>query len=169
MFERKFGDQQHPKYVPKELLEKKHLRMLTVFNTIDGSTKFQVIVFKPNSQTILAAECICLCKLCKVAYCSCTLFKEYCLNVKLLKQTSVRSSVKKFEKNTTQSNSSSHGFLLPGSICAIAAEKKPPNTIDKVAGKDAINYYRYQIPEGIQFICGRYLEKVAKAKKGKKI
>lgn len=60
MVERKFGDQQHPKYVIKELLEKDIFEKqmdsrLTVFNMVGGSTKFQAIIFKPNSQKILAA------------------------------------------------------------------------------------------------------------------
>ena len=81
ILERKFGDRQNPKYVFKELLEKDMFEKQmdsrqTVFNTVDSSTKFQVIVFKPNSPKILTAERICLCELCKVAYGSFAISKE---------------------------------------------------------------------------------------------
>lgn len=155
MLERKFGDEQHAKYTIKELLEKDiwEANGLTVFN--------KVVVFKPNSPTILAAEHMCLSEICKAAHGTCALCKKDCLNGKLLKQTSLRSFVKELNKSTTQSNSSSHEFLLLGSICAIAAYNSPDTICfiyieeDKVAGKDKINNYGHKIPEGIQFVHGR--------------
>ena len=92
MLERKFGDNEHPKYVVKELSEKDELEewvesRLKVFNTVNGSNKFQVIVFKPSSKTISAAERIYLCTSCKANYGSCALFQQYDLSVETLKET----------------------------------------------------------------------------------
>ena len=74
---------------------------LKVCKTIEGSSSFQVMLFKPNSAIIRAASRICICDLCKVDYGSCKLFQDYTLQVQILKETLLRSS--RMESNTSES------------------------------------------------------------------
>ena len=66
-------------------------------------------------------------------------------------------------------------FLLPGSVCAIAADEKSADMVwfvyiecEKEAGKDEIDSYGHIGAEGHNFICGKYLEKIGTVKGGKK-
>ena len=62
-----------------------------MFPTVDGSSQFQVMVFKPD-MSILAAPRLCICDLCKQSYGSCSLFETYHLDVQNLKSTTLRSN-----------------------------------------------------------------------------
>ena len=59
------------------------------FISINGSTLFQVILFKPNTTHTLAASRLCLCSECNTEYGSCDLFKHYTINVKHLKKKNI--------------------------------------------------------------------------------
>ena len=79
-----------PDYVIKEIFvedvnEARRNAVLKVCKTIEGSSSFQVMLFKPNSAIIRAASRICICDLCKVDYGSCKLFQDYTLQVQILK------------------------------------------------------------------------------------
>ena len=68
----------HLQYTVKETDEKvlESERRLKVFPSIDGSNKFQVMLFKPNSTSFVAANRICICNTCKTQYGTCSLFKR---------------------------------------------------------------------------------------------
>ena len=50
-------------------------------STIDGSSSFHALVFKPNSRAFRASTRLCVCDDCKVEYGSCKLFKDYTLTI----------------------------------------------------------------------------------------
>ena len=76
----KFNDKLNPTYVVKEIkqrnvdLERAEAKF-KIFKAIDGSTKFQVILFTPCSDSIKAANRICICNECELEFGSCDLFK----------------------------------------------------------------------------------------------
>ena len=72
----------HDNEIDEKALEMKRAakRMMT-FPTINGSSKFQIMCFKPNALTFRAAPFICVCEECQKYYGSCSLFHEYPLNV----------------------------------------------------------------------------------------
>ena len=124
----KFGDQEQPKYYVKEIgkseVEEKRAEMrLQVFKTIPGSIKFQVIVFQPNKDYVLAARRLCLCDSCKIVYGSCSMFEKFPLKVGQLKETTSRSSTLT-PAETSDATSIAHEFLFEKSICAVAADVK---------------------------------------------
>ena len=45
-----------------------------IYKRMDGSAKFQVIVFKPNSNSFKAGNRLCVCDECCISYDSCSLF-----------------------------------------------------------------------------------------------
>ena len=70
---------EHLQYIVKEIDEKdlefeRAAARLKVFPSIDGSNKFQVMLFEPNSTSFVAANRICICKTCKTKYGMCSLF-----------------------------------------------------------------------------------------------
>ena len=78
----KFKDSTNPEYVVKEidcslLEENRAAASLLAHPTIDGSSTFQVIVFKPNSDHLKAANRICVCQQCQKDYGSCNIFSSY--------------------------------------------------------------------------------------------
>ena len=94
----KFEKKECPTYVVKEIDEKvlniaRANSMLKVFKTVAGSSKFQVILFTPNSCTIKAANRLCICELCKIEYGTCSLFRSFELEVQCLKETTLRSTI----------------------------------------------------------------------------
>ena len=120
----KFEKKECPTYVVKEIDEKvlniaRANSMLKDFKTVAASSKFQVILFTPNSCTIKAANRLCISELCKIEYGTCSLFRSIELEVHCLKETTLRSTIA--EEDIVGENVS-HEFLLPGSMCAIAAE-----------------------------------------------
>ena len=69
----RFKDSTNPEYVVKEidcslLEENRAAASLLAHPTIDGSSTFQVIVFKPNSDHLKAANRICVCQQCQKDY-----------------------------------------------------------------------------------------------------
>ena len=95
---------------------------------LDGSSAFQV-VFTPGSKQVKAAPRLCVCVVCEKEYGSCPLFNRYDLQVGCLKETSLHSSVLP-KANSVESNPEVvNDFLLPGSVCAIAADRKSTDTV----------------------------------------
>ena len=94
----KYGEYQDPPYIFKviptqTLLEIRAEDHRTVFKTIDGSSSFQVAVFRPNETSFWAAPYLCVCKDCKIKYGSCSVFTEYFPVVEQLSKTSLCSEV----------------------------------------------------------------------------
>ena len=85
------------------------------------------MVFTPNSPIVRAADWLSWCDTCTTtSYGLCDLFKEYDLNKKVLKKASLRSDV---VEEKAKHSVSVNDLILPGSICAIAADAKSPDTI----------------------------------------
>ena len=79
---------------------------------MDASVKFQVTVFKPNSNSFKAANRVCVCGECRISYGSCSLFQEYSLKVDDLKEISLRSGQ---EEPITTAGEDEDSFLYPWS------------------------------------------------------
>ena len=92
---------------------------------MDGSAKFEVIVFKPNSNSFKAANRLCVCDECCISYGSCSLFQEYYLKVDDLKEFCLRS---RQEEPLTTAGEDEDSFLYLRSICAMAADVKSVDT-----------------------------------------
>lgn len=78
----KFKNHSSPVYYFKEL-DSKELETERVeakmrsYSTIEGSSKFHVMVFKPNSNVISAAQRLCICSTCEREYGTCSI-SSYC-------------------------------------------------------------------------------------------
>ena len=77
----KFKESTNPEYIVKEISsslldENRAVANLLVLPTIEGSSTFQVIVFKPNSDNLKAAKRICVCQQCQNDYGSCNIFSS---------------------------------------------------------------------------------------------
>ena len=62
----KYSDNENPHYIIKEIKEgdlqiKRDNAKCKIYKRVDGSAKFQVIVFKPNSNSFKAANRLCVC------------------------------------------------------------------------------------------------------------
>ena len=100
----------------------RRVSQLKVFRGINGSSKFQVMLFQPNVTFIKAATHLCLCEQCKTEYGSYSIFQEYPLQVEQLKKVTLRSTSTPV---SSDSGSSDHNeFILPGSICVLATDQK---------------------------------------------
>ena len=85
---------EHLQYIVKEIDGKdleceRAAARLKEFPSIDGSNKFQLILFEPNSTSFVAANRICVRDTCKMQYGTCSLFKRYELDIVLLKKTTL--------------------------------------------------------------------------------
>ena len=100
------------------------------------------------------------------------MFKSYTMQVTNLKETSLRSSVCNAEAaeidNTSINNSD---FLLEGSVCAVAAAEKSPDTvwfirIDSQSTEDLTDEYGVKVGAGQMFYMGSFLEQSRAVKSG---
>ena len=171
----KFENYTDPCYIIKEIEEEVLASMrresqLKVFRGINGSSKFQVMLFQPNATFIKAATRLCLCEQCKTKYGSCSIFQEYPLQIEQLKKVTLRSTSTPV---SSDSGSSDHNeFILPGSICALAADQKSPDTvwfikIDEriVPTAEMTDDYGHKVIQGQVCFKGRYLEKDSTSRK----
>ena len=67
------------------------------FKTIEGSSKFQVAVFTPDSRSFRAAIRLCICNSCKVEYGSCNFFETYTPIVNQLRVPTLQSDYQNFQ------------------------------------------------------------------------
>ena len=86
----KFNQNTDPNYfftdiTPESLAQERKIANLKVFSTVNGSSKFNCIVFRPN-QPMKASPRICLYSECQINFGSCSLFGEYHLNMRQLEQ-----------------------------------------------------------------------------------
>ena len=144
----KCNDSKLLSYVWKEievsqLDEARAANKLKVFETIDGSSKFHCMVFKPNGNSVKASPRICLCDDCSSDYGSCSSFKEYPLICHQLKCVFLRSAVEAVdsledEQDDDEISSSDiiKNFIELDSIVAIAASHPSFDTVWFIKVKD---------------------------------
>ena len=183
----KFFERDHPKYschevTSKILDEERASDRLFRHKTIEGSSTFQVLVFKPDSETFKAAPRICICELCNKEYGSCSLFTEYSLNVQALNKVSLRSNFHEHvedgigeEDDDDNEDNNINDFFLPGSICAVAASDDSGDTVwfieiideDLVPSGEPnrVDGYKHVIGPGVPYLRGYLLEKIARAQR----
>ena len=173
----KLESQESPSYIVKEIdqneveIDRINAR-LKVFPTVIGSSSFQVIVFKPKAKYILAAPRICMCDLCRESYGSCNLFTEYYLQVHNLKQNTLRSKVPTEEEDIIISKE----YILPGSVCAIAASESSIDTVwfvkvdseEETSSEEVADDYGNVIIPGQIYFKAKFLEKVSAKKNSQK-
>ena len=82
------------------------------FSTIDGSSRFQILIFMPNISTFQAAPYICNCKHCLENYGSCKLFNPFQMTTGSL-------CSEMLDQFTTPEDD----FLSQGTIVAITAKQ----------------------------------------------
>ena len=100
---------------------------LKKFKTIDGSTKFQALCFKPNCVSFKAAPYICSCVSCINDYGSCDLFKSYDLDVQILNEKVLRSDNEL--QNINLEDDTAADFFAADSFIAVAAAESSPDTV----------------------------------------
>ena len=163
----KFQNKINPNYCIKEipylLDEKRAMARLIAHRTIDGSSNFQVIVFRPDLIEFNAAERLCICLQCQESYGSCNLFSSYQIRSHQLNKVHLRSQL-------TQSVSSSHDderrydSIIPQMYVAVAADDNSldPMWFIKVLEVDCYGNgkgYGNIIPVGVNFTKGHFMEK----------
>ena len=166
----KFKDSTNPEYVVKEidcslLEENRAAASLLAHPTIDGSSTFQVIVFKPNSDHLKAANRICVCQQCQKDYGSCNIFSSYPIICHKLNKTYLRSKVT--EQTTLAESNAICDFIVADSFIAIAAEESSMDSIwfikvtkiDCVGNGKDVDDYGHIIPTGVGYMMGNFLEK----------
>ena len=132
--ENKFGQNTNPKFYVKEinadsLNSARHEAQYQTYTTIDGSSLFQVMVFKPQNTTFKAAAYICLCESCMKDYGSCSLFTSYQLLTGTLNEINLRFDVEPAFEISDGASSNNSEFLLPNRYCAVAADKVSTETV----------------------------------------
>ena len=129
----KFMGKKDPVYHVKEI-DVKQLEIawadarLKYYYPIKGSNSFQIIVFCPNNIIIRAAEYLCISDQCKSDYSICDLFTDYTQVVQTLNKIKRHSNYDENEKNEEHVKAP-NDFLLPGSVCALAAANKSVDTL----------------------------------------
>ena len=142
------------------------------YPTIDGSDRFQVMVFTPNSSSFKAAKHLCICEECLKDYGSCASFSSYELKTVQLNKIKLCSDpVQTNEESRHDPNSVD--FVLPDTFCVIAADINSPDTIWFVKVKEnceaentITDDYGIQITAGQECIEGQFLEKLNTTTKG---
>ena len=168
--QQKFGDHKNHSYFVK-LIDANYVNQvlhnakLKVFHTNEGSSTFQVILFEPHSNILKAVKRLCICNQCK------DLFELYQLNVDLLKETILRSSIKR--DTITSVGSYVNNFLQVNSVCAVAADKKSYETVwfvkiieEVTADKEIWDDYGVTVIEGETVLKALFLEKSSQTKTG---
>ena len=144
------------------------------YKTINGSSSFQVMVFKPNSAEFRAAPRLCICKKCQEEYGSCDLFQSYPLITEKYTLASLRSNVLSATTFTVDKVTASslcadtaNLFILHNSYVAVAAPESSSDTfwLIKVTDVDCCELeeksedgYGHIIPAGNIFMQGHFLE-----------
>ena len=127
--------------------------------------------FYPKTTTVIAAKGLCICDSCRQDHGSYSLFQNYDRVVENLNEINLRSNyddknindgVKRDEETTSHNN-----FLLPVSVCAIAADNKSTNTVWFVqiirefdSPEKVIDDYHHTASAGKKYMLGHFLEQV---------
>ena len=149
----------------KELEEARKIDNSLFIKTIDGSSTFRVVVFKPNSKVFWAAPRLCICESCQNDYGTCQLFNEYSLTIMDYQLPFLRSQPGESTEPDDKSDES-WDFLGNNSIVAIANNSMVDNLwfvliIDNncIVGEPEADDYGHIILNGVRFIKGNFLEK----------
>ena len=150
----------------KDLESERAAARLKVFPSIDGSNKFQVMLFEPNSASFVAPNCICTCDKRKTQYRMCSLLKKYELDIVLLKKATPQNNIDK------KDHVISEDFLFPSIICAVAASEISQDSAwfiridseEQEALKLLTGDYRHCISSSQKYVAGKYIEKVGSKK-----
>ena len=125
-------------------------------------------MFTPSATTFRAAKRLCICNQCQDSYGQCESFNEFQLNVKHIIPACTRQQQIANEESNEPADID-WGFLEVGSIVAVAPEEEQSadsfwfiriTEVKCVAGKDSVDSYGNQIPEGLSFLKGHFLERV---------
>ena len=172
----KFKCNTNPEYIVKEidssLLEENRAAANLLFHpAIDGSSTFQVIVFKSNSDHLKAVKRICVCQQCQNDYGSYNIFSSYPIICDELNKKYLQSNVT--EQTTSTDSSAICDFIVADAFVAIAAKETLMGLIwfikvTKIGcvgnGKD-IDNYDHIIPTGVGYMIGHFLEKSSQSTK----
>ena len=125
------------------------------------------MVFCPNSTTIRAAEHLCICDQCKNDYGTGDLFTDYTQVVQTFNKINRRSNYDENEKNEEHVKAPDD-FLLPGSVCALAATNNSVDTLWFVQIKGEFESttsvsddYGHIVTPGQKYMLGHFLEQVS--------
>ena len=148
----------------------------THYETVNGSSSFQSIVFKPRSEVMRASNILCDCDLCMVEYGSCHNFQDYHLRASRLSWKVLRSEYKEFSTSDECIDNTSSEFFVPESFAAIAADKKSTQMVYFVLIKSSKQTndkttpieddYGHLVGPGISFYECAYMEEHTNSKKG---
>ena len=120
-----FGDKENPEYhiqevTVDELKEERALRHKKVFKTIEGSSSWQVIVFKPGQSSFSAATRLCVCDQCINEYGSCKQFASYELTHETIRDIPLRSVA------TCRNSGKGRSRFHPSrNVCCYCCRQKP--------------------------------------------
>ena len=124
------------KEIEKSYLDKeRHLARKRKINPIPGCSKFQVIVFRQGHKSVRASPHLCVCSLCLKEYGSCEQFQTYTLSTSKVNVPTPRSAFsttnagQSSKVSIAESDEEKPDYLLPDTICAIAAEGKSAETV----------------------------------------
>ena len=96
--------------------------------TIDGSSRFEVVVVEPESNVIKAALYLCICNDCWLSYGSWNLF--YIVEVNEVPEKSVLRSSIQPESGAPTEDDTALEFVAVGTICAIPSLEYSSDTVD---------------------------------------
>lgn len=155
------------------------------YRTIEGSSQFHVLIFKPGSNTFRAAPYLCVCNQClNVEYGSCKVFNDYFLVTSHVKKSVLRSNDNipgsvsvniECDDNIPDNDviMESNNFCTPGSICAIAANYNSTETVwfvkvlsEQVTKTSVSDAYGHTIGPNQRFLSCLMLEKHYEHKNG---
>ena len=179
VLQEKFADKNSPKFCIKKITEEslRDVRKNQQFPTVPGSSRFQVMIFTPNSDIFKAAPHMCLCDNCLHEYGSCNLFQVYDVPAPNKKPNPprLRSATPELFQNDIEVIDTGLDVVVPESICAVAAANLSNDSFWLIevctlhAGDDSSPHtddYGHTIPPGVSYIEGHFLEREYETTKG---
>ena len=109
------------------LNERREAARRKVFNTVDGSSKFHVLLFRPNQTTFKAAPQLCVCDDCKVSIGSCSLFSDHTIQVGELNPTHLRSEDTRPTGDIGKE--AADDFIVADTFIAVAPDTNSPDIL----------------------------------------
>ena len=181
----KFSIHEHPSYrlklIEPDILEEERLKSKYInYQTIKGSSSFQVVIFEPNTNIMKAAQYLYGCNQClSEKYGSCSLFYSYSLESGNINNVSLRSGYhqpvelnKDCDGDNDEGNQDISSLVCRGNICAIVADKASIDTVwfvfivngDCVSNNSSTDAYGHTVSALQHFITCNYLDRVATEK-----
>ena len=129
----KFNLYTSPQYHIKEIKVQSQNKIKKMnFKTVEGSSNFRVILFKPSSITFKAANKLCICDDCRIEYGSCENFDEYELIYSDAITKILRSDYLTYQnndQNNMEDESNAWDFIDINSVVAVAADEKSTDSV----------------------------------------